>query len=84
VVGVDGRTFVLGYPPGEKSAVETVATTANRRQLENLLKDASGREWALKLVAQEGMTKTAKTSADYKDDPIIQEALEMFKGEVKS
>jgi DNA polymerase-3 subunit gamma/tau len=87
-LGTDGRTFRLGYPPDEKSAIETLATTSNRRQLENLLKEASGHDWTLKLEGKEGLTKPAKASpaADnaYKDDPLIQEALEMFKGQIKS
>jgi DNA polymerase III subunit gamma/tau len=87
-LGTDGRTFRLGYPPDEKSAIETLATTSNRRQLENLLKEASGHDWSLKLEAKEGLAKPAKASPDsdksYKDDPLIQEALEMFKGQIKS
>jgi DNA polymerase-3 subunit gamma/tau len=85
VVGADGRNFVLGYPPNEKSSIDTLATVANRRQLETFLKEASGREWALKLTAKEGMeSKAPAGSGDGKNDPIIQEALEMFKGEIKA
>jgi DNA polymerase-3 subunit gamma/tau len=84
VVGADGRSFVVGYPPEDKSSMETLATTANRRQLETLLKDASGREWTLKLTAKEGLKKASSESEDHRNDPIIQEALEMFKGEIKA
>jgi DNA polymerase-3 subunit gamma/tau len=84
VVGADGRSFVVGYPPEDKSSIETLATTANRRQLETLLKDASGREWTLKLTAKEGLKKASSESEDHRNDPIIQEALEMFKGEIKA
>ena len=90
VLGVEGRNFLLGYPPEQKSAIETLATTSNRRQLETLLKEVSGRDWTAKLSAKEGLP--SKSSHDYpsrqtdefKDDPLIQEALEMFKGEIKS
>jgi DNA polymerase-3 subunit gamma/tau len=82
--GMEGRNFILGYPPNEKSSIETLATAANRRQLEILLKEASGRDWTLKLKAQEGLTSGGKKSGDYTTDPIIQEALEMFKGEIKT
>jgi DNA polymerase-3 subunit gamma/tau len=90
VLGAEGRNFLLGYPPGEKSSIETLATTSNRRQLEMLLKDVSGRDWTAKLNAKEGLP--AKKSNDqpragadeFKDDPLIQEALEMFKGEIRS
>ena len=90
VLGAEGRNFLLGYPPEQKSAIETLATTSNRRQLETLLKEVSGRDWTAKLSAKEGLP--SKSSHDYpsrqtdefKDDPLIQEALEMFKGEIKS
>ncbi len=90
VLGAEGRNFLLGYPPEQKSAIETLATTSNRRQLETLLKEVSGRDWTAKLSAKEGLP--SKSPHDYpsrgpdefKDDPLIQEALEMFKGEIKS
>jgi DNA polymerase-3 subunit gamma/tau len=90
VIGVEGRNFVLGYPPDQKSSIETLVNPSSRRQLEHLFKEISGQEWTLKLQAQEGLeTKKTATAADnrksaYEDDPLIQEALEMFKGEIKS
>ena len=90
VVGLAGRNFILGYPPDEKSAIETLATTSNRRQLESLIKELSGADWSIKLEAREGLpTKKVKEPAasrsdEFKHDPLIQEALEMFKGEIKS
>jgi DNA polymerase III subunit gamma/tau len=88
VIGTEGRSFTLGYPPEEKSAIETLATTSNRRQLETLLREISGREWSLKLEAREGMPsrKAPEPSGveEYKDNPLIQEALQMFKGEIRS
>lgn len=84
VVGPEGRNFVVGYPPEEKSAIETVATTSNRKQLETLLKEISGRDWTLKLVAKEGLPSKQATAKETKEDPLIREALEMFKGEIKT
>jgi DNA polymerase-3 subunit gamma/tau len=87
-IGVEGRSFVLAYPPDQKSAVETTATASNRRQLESLLGEVSGQELKLKLEAKEGLTMSDASGAagkdKYKDDPLIQEALEMFKGQIKS
>ena len=83
-VGTDGRNFIVGYPPEEKSSIETLATAANRRQLETLLKEISGRDWTLRLKADESAVRTAKPPSDYRNDPLIQEALEMFKGEIKT
>jgi hypothetical protein len=70
----------------EKAAIETLITANNRRQLEELLKQTSGRDWTLKFIAREGLPakRAAAPAPDYKDDPLIQEALEMFKGEIKS
>src|SRR3984893_2350566 len=90
VLGAEGRHFTLGYPPEEKSAIETLATTSNRRQLEGLLKENSGRDWSVRLSAKEGLpakaikAQPAKKTEEFKDDPLIQEALEMFKGEIRS
>ena len=90
VIGAEGRHFIVGYPPTEKSAIETLATTSNRRQLENLLKEISGRDWSLRLEAREGLqirkpsTASSARAQEFKDDPLIQEALEMFKGEIRS
>jgi DNA polymerase-3 subunit gamma/tau len=88
-LGTEGGNFLLGYPPDEKSAIETLATTSNRRQLEALLKEVTGNDWSVKTSAREGLVKkkpdqSIKTaSSEFKNDPLIQEALEMFKGEIK-
>jgi hypothetical protein len=90
-IGIDGRNFLLGHPPAEKSAIEAIASANNRRQLEALLKETSGRDWSVKFVAKEGIElrpaadlEPMKTAESFKDDPLIQEALEMFKGEIKT
>jgi len=90
VLGAEGRNFFLGYPPDEKSTIETLATTTNRRQLETLLKEISGRDWTAKLSAKEGLPgkssseQPSRKAEEFKDDPLIQEALDIFKGEIKS
>ena len=89
-IGIDGRNFLLGHLPDEKSAIEAIASPNNRRQLEALLKETSGRDWSVKFVAKEGIelrhaadSEPMKTAESFKDDPLIQEALEIFKGEIK-
>jgi len=56
--------------------------------LESLLKEASGRDWSAKFVAKEGIVSTpaelAKPAESFKDDPLIREAIELFKAEIKS
>ena len=76
--------------------IETLATDNNRRFLESLLKEISGRDWNVKFVMKEGLpsapvvnepppqTKKQSQAETFKDDPLIKEALEIFKGEIKS
>ncbi len=96
-ISAEGRTFLIGYPPEQKSMIETLATDNNRRFLETLLKEISGRDWTVKFVMKEGLpapvvnetaefppSKKASSAETFKDDPLIKEALEIFKGEIKS
>lgn len=95
-IGIEGRTFLIGYPPEQKSMIETLATDNNRRFLESLLKEISGRDWNVKFVMKEGLpgapvvneptppTKKQSPAETFKDDPLIKEALEIFKGEIKN
>ena len=95
-IGSEGRTFLIGYPPEQKSMIETLATDNNRRFLESLLKEISGNDWKVKFVMKEGLpsapvvnepppqTKKQSQAETFKDDPLIKEALEIFKGEIKS
>jgi hypothetical protein len=59
-----------------------------RRQLETLLKEATDREWSVKFVAKDGIRSrsadAAKPAESFKDDPLIQEAIELFNAQVKS
>ena len=98
-LGVEGRFFLLGFPPEHKSVMESLARPANREFLEALLKEQTGRELSLKLSVKEGLVaspspvedevapaQSAKKNAaraEFKDDPLIREALEIFKGEIK-
>ncbi len=88
-VGLDGRFFVLGYAPAQQPTIDTTATPARRKQLETLLSEVAGQDLKVKLDAKEGLAASGvdagnTRSAEFKDDPLIQEALEMFKGQIKS
>lgn len=97
-LGTEGRTFLIGYAPEQKSTIETLATENNRRFLESLLKEISGRDWTVKFTEKEGLPGPAvanetaapsgvppkkPTAESFKDDPLIREALEIFKGQIK-
>jgi DNA polymerase-3 subunit gamma/tau len=93
VLGREGRSFLLGFPPEQKTAMESVSMPRNREFLESLLKEISGRDWTLQFSLKEGLVveapreETSKKRDDtpemFKNDPLIREALEIFKGEIK-
>jgi len=100
-LGIEGRFFVLGFPPEQKTAMESVASPRTRDFLEALVKEISGQDWKLKFVLKEGLPvapvaeppatpdelsarKKGDSQAMFKDDPLIREALEIFKGEIKT
>ena len=94
-IGTEGRTFLIGYPSEQKSMIETLATDNNRRFLESLLKEISGRDWNVKFTERDGLAvnppatiaaneKTAGADDSFRNDPVIQEALEIFKGEIRN
>jgi len=87
-IGTDGRNFVLGHAPDDKSKIEALASTNNRRQLETLLNESTGRDWSVKFVAKDGIRPStadaAKPAESFNDDPLIQEAIELFNARIKS
>ena len=93
VLGKDGRNLLLGFSPDQKSMMEILGTQTNRKFLEMLLSEITATDWTVKLSVKDGLAakhpKVGKLPAEsgvqsFKDDPLIQEALEMFKGEIKS
>ncbi|MGH8095230.1 MAG: DNA polymerase III subunit gamma/tau [Chthoniobacterales bacterium] len=99
LLGREGRSVVLGFAPEQKTFMESLARPANRSFIEELLAELTGSPWTLKMKLVEGLAPVEKTprraepenaaepndSPDsFKDDPLIKEALEIFKGEIKS
>jgi DNA polymerase III subunit gamma/tau len=100
-LGTEGRFFLLGFPPEQKTAMESLATPRSRDFLEALIKEISGQDLRIKLTLKEGLPvatvgepaaprdelpakKKGDSQAMFKDDPLIREALEIFKGEIKT
>src|SRR6266536_270039 len=85
-IGIEGRNFLLAHSPDDRPKFEALASAHNRRQLETLLRGASGRDWSVKFVAKDGIlpatTDAAKPVGSFKEDPLIQQAIELFKAEV--
>ncbi|HEX4667540.1 MAG TPA: DNA polymerase III subunit gamma/tau [Chthoniobacterales bacterium] len=101
LLGAEGGTVLLGFPPDQKTVMESLARPANRSFLEALLKEVSGSDWKVKLSLEEGLPPAAPAEdieaesaatrptpddsiESFKNDPLIKEALELFKGEIKS
>jgi len=88
VLPSDGRHFVLGFSPDQKSPMDILGTATNRKLIETLLRQVSGKDWTLKLTVRENLPSKAQSSDEspsenYTDDPLIREALQMFKGQIR-
>src|SRR6266478_8156812 len=91
MLGIEGRNFQLGFSPNEKAMMDILGTQTNRKFLETVLHEITGRDWTVKLTVNDELpskhampSESGKGSENFKDDPLIQEALEMFKAEIKS
>ena len=94
VLRLDGRNLQLGFGPEDKSLMEIVGTQTNRKFVETLLHEISNRDFAIKLSVDEKVPSSiprsgttadaAPPAAEFKDNPLIQEAIEMFEGKIKT
>jgi DNA polymerase III subunit gamma/tau len=89
VLGVEGRNFRLGFAPNDKAAMDILGTQANRKFVETLLHEITGNDWTLKLTVNEELVSKSTAVADdspndFKDEPLIQEAIELFNARVRS
>jgi DNA polymerase-3 subunit gamma/tau len=90
VLGVEGRNFILGFAPGDKPMMDILGTPANRKFVETLLHEISEKDWTLKLtVSDELASRNAvvqkdSPSHDFKDEPLIQDAIELFNARVRT
>ena len=90
VLGIDGRNFQLGFAAADKAMMDILATQSNRKFLESLLHEITGKDWSVKLSVDEGLSPKQTVvpeqsrSQDFKNDPLIQEAIELFNAQIKS
>src|SRR5438094_3042157 len=90
VLGSEGRNFKLGFAAGDKPMMDILGTQANRKFVEMLLNEISGKDWTLKLTVNEELASRNPAvpehspSDDLKDEPLIQEAIELFNARVRS
>ena len=62
VLGVEGRNFKLGFAPDDKPMMDILGTPANRKFVEALLHEISGKEWTLKLTENEELCIQKRSS----------------------
>jgi len=90
VLGIEGRNFKLGFATADKAMMDILSTQANRKFVETLLHEITGKDWTLKLnVNEELASKNTlppehSPSHDLKDEPLIQEAIELFNAKIRS
>jgi DNA polymerase-3 subunit gamma/tau len=88
VLGIEGRSFKVGFAPGDKAMMDILGTQANRKFVEMLLHEISGKDWTLKLSMNEELASRTAVAAeesgshDFKNEPLIQEAIELFNARV--
>jgi hypothetical protein len=90
VLGIEGRNFKLGFAAGDKATMDILSTQANRKFIETLLREITGKDWTLKLTMNEKLASRNAVVAehsigdDFKNEPLIQEAIELFNAKVRS
>ena len=89
VLGIEGRNFKLGFASGDKPMMDILSTLANRKFVETLLNEIAGKDLSLKLTVNEELASrnaavTEHSPQDFKDEPLIQEAIELFNARVRT
>jgi DNA polymerase-3 subunit gamma/tau len=88
VLGIDGRNFQIGFAPGDKAMMDILGTQPNRKFLETLLHEITGKDWSVRLTIKEDLpTRQAPASQHsrpehFKEDPLIQEAIGLFNAQI--
>ena len=96
LLGVDERTVRLGFPPAQRMAMDSLARPNNRTFLEKLFAGLTGQKRELVCEAKEGLVvtpanlpppepepKAADPMEEFKNDPLIRRALEIFQAEIQ-
>jgi DNA polymerase-3 subunit gamma/tau len=83
----------LGFPKGQELAAESLSRPNHRKLLEDILSEILGDTWKMEFETRDDLcSPTPKTAAEeavdsmqtFKNDPMIQKALEIFKAEIQS
>ena len=88
VLGIDGRNFQIGFAPGDKAMMDILGTQANRKFLETLLHEITGKDWSVRLIIKEDLPHRQASALQhsqpehFKEDPLIQEAIGLFNAQI--
>jgi DNA polymerase III subunit gamma/tau len=93
LLSTDGDIALVGFPPDSSLAAETCQQANNRKFLESVLLEISGRPLTLKCQIREGLQIASPSRPEpevpkdpmeeFKNDPLIRKALEIFRAEIQ-
>src|SRR5207237_2871708 len=64
VLPSEGRHFVLGFSPDQQSPMDILGTATNRKLIETLLREVSGKDWTLRLIVRKTIPSKAQPSGE--------------------
>jgi DNA polymerase III subunit gamma/tau len=93
---IKGDTALIGIDAADTLSRELLDAPNNRKFLDAILSEVAGRSHAIKFIPREGLAPQAPPSepepaaeklkdplADFKNDPLIRKALEIFKADIQ-
>jgi DNA polymerase III subunit gamma/tau len=93
LLGVDHGVVRLGFPQEQSLAAESCQQANNRTLLEEIMSTVAGEALTLKAFVQPGLAvkvpaprepeKVADPMAEFKNDPLIRRALEIFRAQIQ-
>ena len=97
---IENGVCIIGFPKDQSMAMETIQRKNNRKFIEELISTLAGKPLVLKCELREGLVVTppvlpeikeeapvdpkAKAAEDFKNDPKIKKAMEIFEAEILS
>jgi DNA polymerase-3 subunit gamma/tau len=88
----EGGTLTLGFPRDQAIAIESLSRPGTKAFLEAICGEVLGQACKLQFELKEGLKPVTRPAApkpadpmeDFKNDPLIQKALELFKAEIQA
>ncbi len=88
----ESGTLTLGFPRDRAIAVESLSRANTKTFLEEICGEVLGQACKLQFELKDGLTPVSRPAAprpidpmeDFKNDPLIQKALELFKAEIQA